>query len=150
LKEVKAALDSLAPNKAPGPDGFTARFLQVYWPIIKHDLHKMVLKSQKCHKIGGNTNSAFLVLIPKEKGACSFDRFRPISLCNTGYKIITKVIIIRLKGMLPAIIPEKQRGFIKGRHITDNIILVQEVIHSSMQWGVKGIIVKLDLANDFD
>jgi hypothetical protein len=75
LKEVKAALDILAPDKAPGPDGFTARFLQVCWPIIKQDLHKMVLKSQKCHKIGGSTNSAFLSLIPKEKGASSFDRF---------------------------------------------------------------------------
>jgi hypothetical protein len=150
LEEVKASLDSLAPDIAPGPDGFTARFLQVCWPIIKHDLHKMVLKSQNCHKIGGSTNFAFLALIPKEKGSSSFDRFRQISLCNIGYKIITKVIANQLKGMLPEIIPENQGGFIKGRHINDNIILVQEAIHSSMQWGKKGMIVKLDLANAFD
>jgi hypothetical protein len=124
LKEVKAALDILALDKAPGLDGFTTQFLQVCWPIIKLGLHKMVLKSQKCHKIGGSTNSAFLALISKEKGASSFDRFRLISLCNIGYKIITKVIANRLKGMLPAIIPENQGGFIKGRHITDNIIMV--------------------------
>jgi hypothetical protein len=105
LKEVKAALDSLAPDKSPGPDGFTARFLQVCYLIIKHDLHKMVLKSQNCHKIGGSTNSAFLALIPKEKGASSFDKFLLISLCNIGYKIITKIIANRLKGMLPTIIP---------------------------------------------
>jgi hypothetical protein len=147
---VKSALDSLAPDKAPGLDDFIACFLQVCWPIIKHDLHKMVLKSQKCHKIGGSTNSTFLALIPKEKGASSFDRFHPISLCNIGYKIITKVITNRLKGMLPTIIPKNQGGFIKGRHITDNIILVQEAIHSSMQQGEKGMIVKLDLANAFD
>jgi hypothetical protein len=122
LEEVKEALDSLAPDIAPGPDGFTARFLQVFWPIIKHDLHKMVLKSQNCHKIGGSTNYAFLALIPKEKGASSFDRFHLISLCNIGYKIITKIIANRLKGMLPSIIPENQGGFIKGRHITNNII----------------------------
>jgi len=124
MEEVKAALDSLALDKAPGPDGFTTRFLQVCWPIIKHDLHKMVLKSQNCHKIGGSTNSAFLALIPKEKGASSFDRFRLISLCNIGYKIITKVIANQLKGMLPTIIPENQGDFIKRRYITDNIILV--------------------------
>jgi hypothetical protein len=52
LKEIKLALDSMDSDKAPGPDGFTARFLQVCWPIIKHDLHKLVIKSQKCHKIG--------------------------------------------------------------------------------------------------
>jgi len=95
-------------------------------------LHKLIIKSQRCHKIGGSTNSAFLALIPKEKGALTFDRFRPISLCNIGYKIITKVIANRLKGILPAIIPENQGGFIKGRQITDNIILVQKAIHSSM------------------
>jgi hypothetical protein len=52
--------------------------------------------------------------------------------------------------MLPTIIPENQGGFVKGRHITDNIILVQEVIHSSIKQGEKGMIVKLDLANTFD
>jgi hypothetical protein len=150
LKEIKSALDNMDSDKALGPNGFTARFLQVCWPIIKHDLHKLVIKSQKCHKIGGSTNSMFLALIPKEKGALSFDRFRPISLCNIGYKIITKVITNRLKGILPTIIPENQGGFIKGRHITDNIILVQEAIHSSMHQREKGMVVKLDLENSFD
>ena len=78
-------------------------------------------------------NSAFLALIPKGKEANSFDRFRPISLCNIGYKIITKIMASRLKHILPNIIPENQGGFIKGRKIWDNIILVQEAIHSSLK-----------------
>ena len=93
----------------------------------------MVLKSQACNKICGSTNSAFLALMPKEKGATSFDRFRPISLCNIGYKIITKVIANRLKDVLPRIIPKNQGGFIKGRYIADNIVLIQEANHSSHQ-----------------
>ena len=48
------------------------------------------------------------------------------------------------------IIPENQGGFIQGRQIQDNIILVQEAIHSSCQLKEKGMIVKLDLANAFD
>ena len=110
----------------------------------------MVRKSQNCDKIGGSTNSAFLALIPKEKEAKTFDRFRPISLCNIGYKIITKILATRLKHILPGIIPENQGGFIKGRKIWDNIILVQEAIHSSLKNGDKGMAVKLDLANAFD
>ena len=110
----------------------------------------MVRKSQRCIKIGGSTNSAFLALIPKEKDACNFSRFRPISLCNTGYKIITKVIASRLKKILPAIIPKNQRGFIKGRKILDNLVLVQEAIHSSCQRKEKGMVIKLDLDNAFD
>ena len=75
------------PDKAPGLDGFTARFYISCWDIIKNDLYRMVKKSQICTKLGGSTNTSFFTLIPKEKRAKKFNRFRPISLCNTRYKI---------------------------------------------------------------
>lgn len=137
-------------DKAPGPNGFTARFYKACWLVIKEDLLRMVQKSQNCLKNGGSTNSAFLALIPKEKGASNFSRFRPISLCNTSYKLVTKIIANRLKEILPSIIPENQGGFIKGRQILDNIVLVQGAIHSSCQRKEKGMIIKLELTNAFD
>ena len=87
-----------------------------------------------------------MALIPKEKGARNFSRFRPISLCNTGYKIVTKIMANRLKKFLPKLIPENQGGIVKGRQILDNIILVQEAIHTSYKKKEKGMVVKLDLA----
>eukprot|EP00253_Pinus_taeda_P027574 PITA_27574 len=150
MNELKNALDSMEPNKAPGPDGFPVRFYLSCWAIIKNDLLRMVRKSQSCAKIGGGINSAFLALIPKEKGAADFSRFRPISLCNSSYKLITKIIANRLKKILPAIIPENQGGSIKGRKILDNIVLVQEDVHSSYNRKEKGMVIKLDLANAFD
>ena len=110
--EIKSALFAMELDKAPGPDGFTASFLQSCSPIVEKDLCRMIRKSQGCQKIGGSTNSAFLALIPKEKGTNSFSIFRPISLCNIGYKLITKFIANRLKIILPGIIPENQGGFI--------------------------------------
>ena len=56
----------------------------------------------------------------------------------------------RLKHILPYLAPENQGGFVKERKIWDNIILVQEAIHSSLKNGDKGMVVKLDLANAFD
>ena len=150
MNEVKEALALMKPDSAPGPDGFTSRFFTSCWPIIKIDLLKMIRHSQKVNKLGGSTKSSFLALIPKEKDTNTFNRFRPISLCNTGYKITTKIIATRLKRILPGIIPENQGGFIKGRKILDNIILVQEAIHSSYQRKEKGMVIKLDLANAFD
>jgi hypothetical protein len=105
-QEVKEALDQMNPDKSPGPDGFTARFFQHCWAIIKSDLTKMIRRSQSSSKLGGSTNSTFLALIPKEKGASNFNRFRSISLCNTSYKILTKIIANILKTILPHIIPE--------------------------------------------
>ena len=56
----------------------------------------------------------------------------------------------KLKHILSRLIPENQGGFVKGRKIWKNIILVQEAIHSSLKNGEKGMVVKIDLANAFD
>jgi hypothetical protein len=64
-QEIKEALDQMNPDKASGPDGFTARFYQQSWDIIKTDLTKLIRKSQTSNKLGGGTNSSFLALIQK-------------------------------------------------------------------------------------
>ena len=89
--------------------------------------------NRKKDKIGGATNSTFLALIPKEKNPLSIERFHTISLCNTSYKILTKILATRMKKIMAKIISETQGGFIVGRKIMDNIIIVQEAIHSSME-----------------
>jgi hypothetical protein len=65
--------------------------------------------------MGGATNSSFLALIPKELGATSLDRFRPISLCNISYKIMAKIIANRLTPFLRSLILPNQGGFVAGR-----------------------------------
>lgn len=100
--------------------------------------------------IGGNTKSSFLVLILKEPNPTTFNRYRPISLCNSSYKILTKILANKMKKLLPQIISENQGGFVPKRQITNNVIIVQEAIHSSIQRKERGMIVKLDMANAFD
>ena len=90
----------------------------------------MLIWTQSQDKIGGATNSTFLALIAKENNPTSIKRFRPISLFNSSYKIISKVISNRLKKVIMHIISENQGGFIASRKIYDNILLVQEAIHS--------------------
>ena len=100
--------------------------------------------------MGGSTNSTFIALIPKEVNLTSFNRFKPISLCNASYKILSKLLANRIKPLLDKLISPSQGGFIKGRHILDNIILVQEAMHSSFQRKEKGMLIKLDMSNAFD
>lgn len=150
VEEIELSLQSMQPDKAPGPDGFTVAFFKSHWDIIKTDYIRMVrIFFSKC-KMGSSVKSTHLALIPKDPNPQTFDRFRPISLCNVSYKIISKILANRLKTILPSIISENQGGFVPGRQIADNVILIQEAIHSSMARNEKGMIIKLDMANAFD
>ena len=110
----------------------------------------MITSFQKKSKMGGCTNSTFLALIPKDVNPSSFDRFKPVSLCNASYKIIAKLLEKRLRPLLGKLISPLQGGFVKGRQIVDNVIQVQEALHSSFIRKEKGMIIKLDMKNAFD
>lgn len=65
-------------------------------------------------------NHTFLALIPKTNSANQVDQFRPIALCNVVFKLITKIIAGRLRGILDHIIHPCQAAFIPNRSIGDN------------------------------
>eukprot|EP00253_Pinus_taeda_P017553 PITA_17553 len=136
-EEVIKVIWSMEVNKAPGPDGFTIHFYQSCWEVLKTDLLKMIRGFMRKAKIGGGINSTYLALIHKETNPDTFARFRPISLCNASYKIIAKLLANRLKPLFKKLISSTQGGFVEGRYIMDNVIQVQETIHSSKQRGEK-------------
>ena len=73
-------------------------------------------------------NQTFITLIPKIPNSEEVSHFRPISLCNVIYKIISKILANRLKPFMDSIITPYQNAFIKGRNIIDNILLAHEII----------------------
>ena len=71
-------------------------------------------------------NQSLICLIPKGNQQETFGDFRPIGLCNVSYKFITKILVNRLQGILAEAISPFQNAFVKGRQISDNIILATE------------------------
>eukprot|EP00253_Pinus_taeda_P025043 PITA_25043 len=148
-EEISNIVWPMEPDKAPGPDGFSIHFYRICWELIKSDLLRMVQDFMRKAKVGGGMNSTFLALIPKEANPSLFDRYRPISLCNSSYKIVAKLLANRMKPLLQKLISPTQGGFVKGRHILDNVIQVQEALHSSQLRKEQGMLIKLDMCNAF-
>lgn len=92
-----------------------------------------------------------LALIPQIESPANFSKLRPISLTNFSSKIISKVISRRINLLLPKLISKNQSGFVKGRLITDNVLLAQEIIQGISQPNVGGnIVIKLDMAKAYN
>lgn len=83
-------------------------------------------------------NKTLFCLIPKNPGAAHFHDFLPISLCNVSYKIISKMLTNRLKEILPDLILPYQSSIIKGRSITDNILIANEIVFKFQKSKTKG------------
>eukprot|EP00253_Pinus_taeda_P015442 PITA_15442 len=150
LEEVEVAVNLLKAGKAPGPDGFTSNFFQHFWELIKWEVWQLVeeLSSMRWMYLG--LNATFIALILKYENSNSPEKFRPIALCNIIYKIVSKVVALRLKPMLPLIILPEQSRYVEGRQITDGIILTHEIIHSLKQMKKPGMLLKIDLSKAFD
>jgi hypothetical protein len=152
-EEVYEAIKSMPPQKAPGPDGYTADFYQIHWDTVGGEVSEAALHFFNTVFMDASINATNIVLIPKNCNPCSVMDFRPISLCNVLYKIISKVLANRLKKVLPYIISHNQSAFIPGRLITDNILAAYETMHTmhTGMWSKVGFMgIKLDMSKAYD
>jgi hypothetical protein len=98
-------------------------------------------------------NLTNIALVPKVKTPSCVTDFRPISLCNVLYKLISKILANRLKKILPDIISPVQSAFIPGRLITDDVLVAYETLHTmhTRLKGKKGFMaIKLDMSKASD
>ena len=103
-------------------------------------------------KLLRNLNQTFISLIPTKLGACNFNQFRPIGLCNVCYKVISTILVNRMRPLLNKIVDPAQIAFVPNRSITKNVVLAQEIVHSFKQTRKrKGYLgVKLDFQKAYD
>ena len=95
--EIRKALFSLKPFKAPGADGLHAGFFHHFWPTLRSPVTEEVQNIFVSKKMPAYLNQTLVVLIPKRIGPELLGHFRPISLWTTVYKIVSKVIVHRIR-----------------------------------------------------
>ena len=153
MGKVEKAIKDMAPLKAPGPDGMLPLFYHIYWSDIGMDITQAVLSCLNSGSLLKSKNHTFITLIPKVKNPERVSEFRPISLCNVIYKIISKVLANHLKPILNDIISKSQNAFIADRLITDNVLIAFKSLHH-MKTNCTGrtgfMALKLDMSKTYD
>ncbi|KAG8052989.1 hypothetical protein GUJ93_ZPchr0001g29667 [Zizania palustris] len=120
-------------NTAPGPDGFYVNFFRTFWGYFRLQFKEMLDDLHKNDLNLGRINYGEIVLLPKIKDACSIKQFIPICLLNVCYKIITRVLTLRLTKVTEKVIDSCQAAFIPRRNILDGVVLLHEVLHEVNQ-----------------
>ncbi|XP_008231741.1 PREDICTED: uncharacterized protein LOC103330914 [Prunus mume] len=123
--EIQSSLFAIGGLKTPGPDGAS---------LPEH------------------LNDTLIALVPKVERPLNMAQLRPISLCNTLYKVVSKILVSRLRPIMSKIVRPTQVSFVPGRHIVDNIVIAQEMLHKfKVAKGQKGFIAwKIDLSTPYD
>ena len=128
-EEVETTLKQIHLTKALGPNGMSVIFFQKYWDVIGTDVTSMVLNVLNCNMSIIEINKTNITLVPKTNSPSKMTEYRPISLSNVAYKLISKVLANRLKAILPHIITENQSAFLSKRLTMDNVLVAFELMH---------------------
>ena len=118
------------PFKALGPDGLHARFFQYFWRDVQDSVYHEVKKAFSLGVVPEFLNTTLITLIPKCNNPESLVNYRPISLCNSVYKVISKVIVARIRPLLNKLISPIQTAFVPGRRGVDNMLIARELIYT--------------------
>jgi mannosylglycoprotein endo-beta-mannosidase len=149
-EEIKNVVDQMEKNKAAGPDGFPIEFYQACWDIIKQDL-MMIFSDFHQNKIDlARINYGVITLLPEGADANTIQKYRPICLLQVLFKIVTKALTVRSEMYIRKIIHTCQTAFIKGRFITDGVMLLQEILRDTKYRKQQGVVLKLDFEKAYD
>lgn len=151
IEELGNALKQMDNNKTPGCDGLSAGFYKVFWSKIKLILYEAIQEGLNNGKLHNSALTGIITLIPKkEKELLFLDNWRPITLLNVDYKILTKALALRVKKKLPHLINEDQTGYMHGRNISHNIRKILDIIHIAEKKKIDMVIVSVDYQKCFD
>nr|XP_020188520.2 uncharacterized protein LOC109774221 [Aegilops tauschii subsp. strangulata] len=149
-KEIDDALNSMKADTAPGPDGWPVAMFKRFWPLLRDPIFEVCNGFMRGMVDIARLNYGVLSLIPKVSDADNIRQFRPIALINVPFKICAKACTSRLIPIAHRTISRSQSAFIRGRHILEGPLALQEVLHELKRTNEPAILLKLDFEKAYD
>lgn len=149
--DLANALNSMKKCTAPGPDGLTVEFYSVFLPTLTPLFMAMLNESFNEGALPESQNLSYISLIPKDSGSpLEMKNYRPISLLNVDYKILTKALTSKLRPFMSTLIHEDQTYSVTGRTIHDHNHTLRDIITYAEDKQLNTCILSLDQAKAFD
>ena len=151
INEIRTAIKSLPNGKSPGPDGLPVEFYKTFIDELAGVLFDHFSHVFQTGKMNKSAMEGVLNLIPKSnKDSRVLKNLRPITLLNVDYKIIEKLIALRLQSVLPSIIHSDQTGFMAGRRMAINIRRILDIMNHCENKDIPAFILSIDFMKAFD
>ena len=151
MSELTHALNSMKKGKTPGSNGFPVEFFRSFWLEIGPFLYRAFRLSLSVGNGLQSHQEGIITLIPKKgKSPYTYKGWRPITLLNTDYKIISTVISNRMKSVMTKIINPAQTAYTAGRFIGENTRLLYDIIHWTKENKKTGAIMAADFEAAFE
>jgi len=148
--EISHAIRGLSPGKTPGADGLPQEFYVKFWDQLCPILIQLYNFSLEQGFLSSSMQQSVTRLIFKKEDPKHLKNWRPISLLNVDYKILSKALTNRLSKVLNSIVREDQTCSIPGRTIFDNLALFRDTLDYITLTNETGILVSLDQEKAFD
>ena len=149
--ELLSVLKNMKNGKSPGSDGFTAEFFKFFWHDLKIYILNAVNTIFEKKILPVSQRLGIITCLPKgDKPRHYIKNWRPITLLNVLYKLISGCITARIKTTLNLLISNTQTGFIPGRYIGENTRLIFDLMAYTEQNSIPGLLVLIDFEKAFD
>ena len=150
INELKDALFTMEPNKSPGLDGITVEFYKTFWydyvDIFERLIYEIINRNELCDSM----KTSILTLIPKKGDLSRLTNWRPISLLNVDYKIISRSLAKRISSVIDKLVSTDQTCCVPERDITENVITMNNIIDYVNENDSDGYLLKIDQFKAFD
>ena len=138
-------------DSSPGPDGLTYNHYRSNWNTLKEDLVQVYNNAYIMQRLPDSMNESIIKLVPKKGDLADIKNWRPVSLLNVDYKILSRIIFNKIVHFLNKRTSHNQKSIFPGRNIMDIHLNTSCAIQFSKEHRkCNAAIVKLDLEKAFD
>ena len=151
LELLEETLKTFKNNKSPGEDGLTKEFYVCFWTEIKDKFFAACIESKQDEKLSFSQTVGVITLLEKKgKSRLEVGNWRPITLLNFDYKLISKTIANKIKSVLGKLINKDQNGFVPDGNIFFSLRTITDILFHCKKENIELFLIAIDYTRAFD